>query len=1050
MHRFVNFFLGLIFIFMVFFPCSIHAEESGARLVLVKGLVEFSRDNGKIWQVAPSGMFFPEGSMVRTGTLSGAAIMLSDRSQIRLGENAVLRIKSAGFPPGMEEGRLKRSILEFIKGKLWFRNKRKVEKPIFETLVVTGSIRGTELFIAVDPDGSTRFVVLEGVLLCENQAGRAEVIRGEEAVIGTSGKPRVLPMLHPEESVQWLLLTPRLKGPGEETVPLKARTALDYLLKNKTDKAFTLALEAVEEKPDSASAHVILATLYQKKGKFEMGLAKARKALNLDHASVPALIRCVELALGLDRNREAGHLLADFPGDDPVIEMLRGYLFLKEQAFAKAARTFEKALRAAPELARAHLGLGLASHALGEFGKALEYFETASLLNPLAAYPHHYLGKALLEAGEREEAEAELLRGIDLDPRDPTPHLYLAALKADDFRPGEAVLSYFRALDLNDNRLVERSSYLLDGDRAVKNINMAWSLGQLGLFGWAGFHGDRAVWLDPSAPGGYMFRSVRTILTQDVNPATLGDVRRETLLKPVNSNTYMSYNDYYSLLEQPEIKLTFAAEAGSRDSWGVDGRINGGMGRTAFYSGLVLESVEGTGGDDTERQTGRGDVSLKFNLGRGHELMGEVMAGEKEQGDPLLKQNGFLTPRDMEDDTDYLAGMAGYHWRHGPMENRHLLVMPQYRVRRHETLETKLMDRYIADPEVEELYNGKLEADNRAFRLDVLELLRIDSHRLALGGAFQTQDREWESHQEVSFSPGSYRDYILESDGEGEQGEERLFLRDIWFARPELMVDMGLAWAEMDDWDRRHGDYPQDVDSWLPSLGIAWDVNPVSRLRAAWFRELQPDYLNGSLQPVETAGFKRLTGATPGTLGWVGALAWDAVWGRKQFTSLSYTLEDRHYSDVVNNSMAWKDTDWLDERIRHLSLTWEILLTSQVGLSLSMARMEVDPEQVDGHLVDHEIRLGVSWVHPSGLELESSLWYVDQDGRDALDFEGEDSFLIGNLTLKKSFRNKRVTLYLSLENFGDETFFYIPREAGEAAQLPYQGSLAVLGCRFNF
>ena len=86
-----------------------------------------------------------------------------------------------------------------------------------------------------------------------------------------------------------------------------------------------------------------------------------------------------------------------------------------------------------------------------------------------------------------EEAEAELLRGIDLDPRDPTPHLYLAALKADDFRPGEAVLSYFRALDLNDNRLVERSSYLLDGDRAVKNINMAWSLGQLGLFGWAGF-----------------------------------------------------------------------------------------------------------------------------------------------------------------------------------------------------------------------------------------------------------------------------------------------------------------------------------------------------------------------------------------------------------------------------------------------------------------------------------------------------------------------------------------------------------------------------------
>ncbi len=1057
-----TFILSIWIVIMVTGVTEVWAKNIAGRLVLAHGLVEYSLNRGDIWTPVTDKMYFVEGTMIRTAEKSEAAIILKDRSQIRMGEKSVLNLKTAGSSPG--EKSLKRSVLDFIKGKLWFRNKRRTKKPLFETPVITGSIRGTELFLDVDEDGSTQFFVLEGRLLCENDLGRAVITRGEKVVTNRGSAPEVVKVLRPDDSVHWLLITPRLTGPGEVKAPDKAIAALDLLMKNQTSKAFALATQAVDENHDSASARVILATLYQKNGKFETGLKVARQALQLDPASAPALARCVELLLGLNDVTDAEKLMDGFSGDDgPVVRMLKGYIALIHHDPKGAKIQFQRAITFSPGFSEAYLGLGLAQYVMGESQKALKNLEYASLLNPLAAYPHNYLGKALLETGERHEAEAELLRAVELDPNDPTPHLYLAALQADSFRPGEAVKSYARAMELNNNRLVTRSSYLLDGDRAVKNINMAWSLGQLGLNNWASYVGDWAVWLDPSASGAYMFRSVKSIVTDDVDPATLGDTRREMLLKPVNANTYVTYSDYYSLLEKPALTLSIAGEAGSHETAGFDTTLYGGMNKTAYFSNLVYGYDGGDLGNHTDSSDLRGSASFKSDLSNGHEILGEILAGSIDKGDETLLQNGWLHPQNIESDTDYLSAMAGYHWRHGPRDDRHLLFMAQVQKKNFDSDENRNLEHLsISHPDRNALLHNETSHDSNSLRLDAAELFRISSHRFTLGGAWQTEDIQWKNRQNISFVSDSIPDQINKISGDynmGEQknydynmGEQRVYMRDVWFITPGLMLDMNMAWSKMHNVDKRKANGFKDINEWLPGLGFAWTFSKSNRLRAAWFREIQPDYLIGTLQPVETAGFKRITSILPGTYGDRSSVAWDCNWKKEMFTSVSLFRERKHYPKAFF-PISSENAAWLDEDRNGLAVIYEAMIFSQMGISLTYDWMKISPDGIDGERIDQEIKTRLIWIHPSGLSFEIGLWYVDQDGKEALDLDGkkDDSFLLSDIMVKKSFNNKKVMVYLDVANLGDKKYCYLLRETVKnRVQLPAQTRTITVGCRVNF
>src|SRR5207244_4454556 len=75
--------------------------------------------------------------------------------------------------------------------------------------------------------------------------------------------------------------------------------------------------------------------------------------------------------------------------------------------------------------------------------------------------------------GNEAKARKDLARAKELDPNDPTPWIYSAIENRQDSRINEAVRDLEKSIELNDNRRIYRSQFLLDQDRAMRSANLA-------------------------------------------------------------------------------------------------------------------------------------------------------------------------------------------------------------------------------------------------------------------------------------------------------------------------------------------------------------------------------------------------------------------------------------------------------------------------------------------------------------------------------------------------------------------------------------------------
>jgi tetratricopeptide (TPR) repeat protein len=95
-----------------------------------------------------------------------------------------------------------------IQGEVWLRNKK--EKFLFEleTPTVTATIRGTELNVRVQPDGTTSIVMLEGEVKMANRYGEILLTAGEEGLARPGKAPTKQVIVQPADAVQWSLFYP--------------------------------------------------------------------------------------------------------------------------------------------------------------------------------------------------------------------------------------------------------------------------------------------------------------------------------------------------------------------------------------------------------------------------------------------------------------------------------------------------------------------------------------------------------------------------------------------------------------------------------------------------------------------------------------------------------------------------------------------------------------------------------------------------------------------------------------------------------------------------
>ena len=210
--------LSLVLLANFLLPDSLEAMAEPpivGKLVTIQGQVAFCRGNSTQWEPAQVGQSLLAGDSVRTGAASLASILCVDESQIKLNENTVVIMKSISpsprlqpVTPAQEQAPAPPSHYEVPQGEIWLRNKHEKFRFELETPAVTATIRGTELNIKVQRNGTTSVILLEGNVCLTNPQGEVCLSPGEEGYTIPGQKPTKRVLVQPTDAVQWVLYYP--------------------------------------------------------------------------------------------------------------------------------------------------------------------------------------------------------------------------------------------------------------------------------------------------------------------------------------------------------------------------------------------------------------------------------------------------------------------------------------------------------------------------------------------------------------------------------------------------------------------------------------------------------------------------------------------------------------------------------------------------------------------------------------------------------------------------------------------------------------------------
>ena len=201
---------------MLSFPSMALAEGAG-RLVSGFGEVMVSAGEKESWRPIKSGESLLPGTVIRTGRLSGASLLLQDESLIRLSQNTqfeiqVVRSSSFWRDASAAVGSLKEAVrtrFRLLSGKLWGRNNNTDVDAEISTLTATFGVRGTE-FTIESSDSSSTLTVHEGKVLAKSSSKELTVNPGEQAIVPKDKAPQKSMAKDARNTVQWTVELPDL------------------------------------------------------------------------------------------------------------------------------------------------------------------------------------------------------------------------------------------------------------------------------------------------------------------------------------------------------------------------------------------------------------------------------------------------------------------------------------------------------------------------------------------------------------------------------------------------------------------------------------------------------------------------------------------------------------------------------------------------------------------------------------------------------------------------------------------------------------------------
>lgn len=506
--RILVYFIAVI-VFSILFvgntDASSECKVEVARFVSIQGIIEIRRvakRQANDWQRVDMDTVICLGDMIRSRMHSRAAMRLSNNSILRLDQRS-----SMTFIPEEE----KSFLIKLIEGVIHIITR--TPKPFdVKTPFINASVHGTEFLVGVTAD-SGQVVVYEGKVTASNDYGSVVLNAREAATAQSYQTPQKTINIQPTDAVHWALYYPTITSHWQSDVSDTHRLlqqASDLLVVGQADEAQRIIRQVIQNQPDNSDAHALLAIIavvqndkeaasnyanqaiylnaqspvaylalsYTQQAHFdiEAALVSANKTLELDALNALAWARLAELQMSTgetDRAIASAHQAVQLQPDLAKTQSVLGFAHLLQIDTNSAKEAFNRSIAFDSSDPMPRLGMGLALIREGQLEAGRIQLEIAASLDPANSLIRSYLGKAYFEEKRYPLAATQFDLAKERDPKDPTPWLYDGIQKQTQNRPIKALQDIQKSIELNDNRAVYRSKFLLDRDEAARGSSLA-------------------------------------------------------------------------------------------------------------------------------------------------------------------------------------------------------------------------------------------------------------------------------------------------------------------------------------------------------------------------------------------------------------------------------------------------------------------------------------------------------------------------------------------------------------------------------------------------
>ena len=839
------------------------------------------------------------------------------------------------------------------------------------------------------------------------------------------------------------------------------------LRRNRTAEARLAAEQAVAAHPQSVGALIAASEAAQSQFDLEAARQYLDRALAIDPRDLHALVNRARIRFGTDDTegaRRDADQAAGLSGDDPQVRSLRGFIRLADGNMTGARADFESAARLDPEFGEPHLGLGLTLFRENRVNEGLEEMLMATLLEPKVALYQSYLGKAYYQAGRFPEGLSALQSAKRLDPRDPTPWLYSSFFLRDQNEQVAALNELRHAIALNDHRAVYRSRLLLDRDLATKNVSLAQLYRQLGFEAWGAFEALNSLDTDLTNASAHLFLAETYGGLVDRTEALSSELLQYFLYAPVNRNSFNSFSEYTALIEQPRKQLDVTAELGSRERGYLNVAHRSGNERFAHVA-FIQGARESSTRFDINDERIQGFFQGKLSLSKHSDLFLSYSGVRDDEGDSEVTTRSFgadllnsVILRQFTSAPDRTIGYLieqhevtlglKHQWRAGSVftaaaryeDFQQTITRPLTTIACNglDVLQIPLFAQY--GPHIARTNANPFQL----FDAQLQQATRLGRHQLIIGHQRYTMNKAENCFETYSF------DLLAETfdnslDGDGRDAGSQTYVRDEIQVTPWLHASAGVAYQELSYTNLGVEPKVHDVTQWSPRVGLAVQLGPTMRLRAATFRQLHLNLVGSSMAPPTVEGFVVARNEFPTARRQEHSVSFERSGGRT-FVALRAFARDTEVP-LLLDGLGPNFIPEADATGKGLGAYVNWIAHDRLTVFAENQLIRFGASSFDRW--DNLLRVGVNVIHPGGLFVRAAGSHVTQRFADTqVPGLPRSGFSLADLRLGYEFAGKRGLASFELTNAFNQRFDAVVEGLSIDSFLPRRRALASLRWRF--